>query len=112
MDQQETALKKFFKISGKVLQRNVNLEAHSLRQPCTTGNKEAGEVTYIPPCVLVCDLQEKYEMQCLEEGGMSEDVLSLSTLYPSFVQSNEWNAAAPHCFVWIPVKRGMTKSSG
>ena len=60
----------------------------------------------------VRDLHEKAEKQCLEEGGMSEDVPSLSTLYLRLVPSNEWNAAASRCFGWIPVKIGMTKSSG
>ena len=44
-----TRFEKFFNIAGKVLQENGNLEAHSLRKPWTTGDKEAGEVTYIPP---------------------------------------------------------------
>ena len=84
----------FFKIASKVLQGNGNLEAHSRRQTSTTGGEESDGVTYIPPCLSVCDLHKKAEKQCLEEGGTSDDVLSLSTLYLIFVPSNEWNAAA------------------
>ena len=36
---------KFFKILGKVFQGNGNLEAHSCRQPFTTGDEEACIVT-------------------------------------------------------------------
>ena len=36
----------------------------------------------------------------------------LSTIYLIFVPINDWNAEASRCFGWIPVKRGMTKSSG
>ena len=65
----------FFNIGGKVLHWNGNLETHSRCQPCNTDDKEAGGVTYIPPCVLIRDLHEKAENQCLEEYGTSEDVL-------------------------------------
>ena len=91
-----TRFEKFFKIVGKVLQGNGNIEAHSRFQPCTTGEEEAGGVNYIPPCVSVRDLHEKAEKQCLEEGGTSQDVPSLSTLYLSFVPSNKCNATASH----------------
>ena len=60
-----TRFEKLFNIAGKVLHGNGNLEAHSRRQPWTTGDKEAGGVTYIPPCVSVRDLHEKAEKQCL-----------------------------------------------
>ena len=52
-----TRFEKFFNIAGRVLQGNGNIDAHSCHQPCTTGNKKAGGVTYIPPCVLVRDFQ-------------------------------------------------------
>ena len=103
---------KKIKIAGKVLQGGGNLEAHSCHQTCTNGDKEACVVTYIPPFVLVRDLHEKAEKQCLEEGGMSVDVPSLSTLYRSFVPSNDLNDAASNLFGRITVKRGMTNSSG
>ena len=61
-----TRFEKFFKIAGKVLQGNGNIEAHSWCQPCTTGDKEAGEVTYIPTCVLLRDLREKAEKHYIE----------------------------------------------
>ena len=54
-----TCFVKLFKIVGKVLQGNGNLEAHGRCQPCTTGDEEAGGVTYISPCVSVRDLHEK-----------------------------------------------------
>ena len=60
-----TRFENFFKIAGKGLQRNGNLEVHSFHQPCTTGDKEAGGVTYIPPCVSVRDLHKKDKKQCL-----------------------------------------------
>ena len=84
-----TGFERCFKIVGKVLQGNGNLEAHSHHQPYTTGDEDAGGVTYIPPCVSVHDLHEKDDKQCLEEGGTSEDVTSLSKLYLSFVPSKE-----------------------
>ena len=107
-----TRFETLFNIVGKVLQGNGNLEAHSCRQSCTTGNEDAGGVTNIPPCVPVRDLHEKSEKRFLEEDVTSEDVTYLSTLYLSFVPSNEWNAVSSCCFGWIPVKRGITKSSG
>ena len=52
-----------FNIASKVFLGNGNLEAHSCRQPSTTGDKEAGGVTYILPCVSFCDFHEKAEKQ-------------------------------------------------
>ena len=70
MDQQEFDLK-ILQYCRQSITGNGNLEPHSRHQPCSTGYKEAGKVTYIPPYLVVRDLHKKSEKQCLEEGGTS-----------------------------------------
>ena len=107
-----TRFEKFFKYVADVLSENGKLEAHSRRHVSTSGDEQAGGVSYIPPCVSVKDLHRQAKDKLMAKGGTDDEVPCLMTLHLAFVPCDETAAVAARYFGTIPIKRGMTKSSG